>query len=44
MGEGVIDLGDIYEQSFSDIIKSERARNLVGGFSRRKAVEELYRT
>lgn len=42
-GEGVIDLGNVYEQSFSDIIKSERAQNLVDGFSRREAVEELCR-
>lgn len=42
-GEGVIDLGNVNEQSFSDIIKSERAQNLVDGFSRREAVEELCR-
>lgn len=42
-GEGVIDLGNVHEQSFSDIIKSERAQNLVDGFSRREAVEELCR-
>lgn len=42
-GEGVIDLGNIYKDSFSDIIKMERAQNLVDGFSRREAVEELCR-
>lgn len=42
-GEGVIDLGNVNEQSFSKIIKSERAQNLVDGFSRREAVEELCR-
>lgn len=42
-GEGVINLGNIYEKSFSEIIESERARNLVDGFSRRVAVEELCR-
>src|SRR5690625_212245 len=42
-GEGVINLGNIHEQSFSDIIESERARNIVDGFSRREAVEELCR-
>lgn len=42
-GEGVIDLGNIYEKSFSDIIETDRAKNLVDGFSRRVAVEELCR-
>ena len=42
-GEGVIDLGNINKENFSDIIKSERAQNLVDGFSRREAVEELCR-
>ncbi|WP_047983352.1 radical SAM/SPASM domain-containing protein [Ornithinibacillus californiensis] len=42
-GEGVIDLGNINDHSFSDIIEMDRARNLVDGFSRREAVEELCR-
>lgn len=42
-GEGVIDLGNIEEHSFSDIIEMDRAKNLVDGFSRRVAVEELCR-
>ena len=42
-GEGVINLGNVNEQSFSDIVESERANNLVAGFSRREAVEELCR-
>ncbi|GGA87062.1 radical SAM/SPASM domain-containing protein [Ornithinibacillus halotolerans] len=42
-GEGVIDLGNINENSFSNIIEMDRARNLVDGFSRRVAVEELCR-
>ena len=42
-GEGVINLGNVNEQSFSDIVESERANNLVDGFSRREAVEELCR-
>lgn len=40
-GEGVIDLGNVNDQKFSDIIDGERATNLVDGFSRRQAVEEL---
>lgn len=40
-GEGVINLGNVHEQKFGDIVESERARNLVDGFSRREAVEEL---
>lgn len=39
--EGVISLGNIYEQSFSDIIVCERAQKIYDGFSNRKAVEEL---
>lgn len=42
-GEGVIDLGNINDRHFSDIIEGERATNLVEGFSRREAVEELCR-
>jgi len=42
-GEGVINLGNINQASFSDIIEGERATNLYEGFSRREAVEELCR-
>ena len=42
-GEGIINLGNIKEQSFSSILSSERAKNLAEGFSRRTAVEELCR-
>lgn len=42
-GEGVINLGNVHEQKFGDIINSDRANNLVEGFSRREAVEELCR-
>lgn len=42
-GEGVINLGNIHEQKFGDIVEGERATNLVEGFSRREAVEELCR-
>jgi radical SAM protein with 4Fe4S-binding SPASM domain len=42
-GEGIINLGNINENHFSDIIEGERANNLVDGFSRREAVEELCR-
>ncbi|MDC3417648.1 radical SAM/SPASM domain-containing protein [Aquibacillus salsiterrae] len=42
-GEGVINLGNINQSSFSDIIEGDRARNLVDGFSQRVAVEELCR-
>ena len=40
-GEGVINLGNVNETSFNDIVHGERATNLVDGFSRRQAVEEL---
>jgi radical SAM protein with 4Fe4S-binding SPASM domain len=42
-GEGVINLGNIKTDRFSDIIESERATNIVEGFSQRKSVEELCR-
>jgi radical SAM protein with 4Fe4S-binding SPASM domain len=42
-GEGVINLGNILSTHFSDIIESERACNIVEGFSQRRAVEELCR-
>ncbi|WP_445492539.1 radical SAM/SPASM domain-containing protein [Niallia sp. 03133] len=42
-GEGIINLGNINDVSFSDIIEGDRAKNIVEGFSRRVAVEELCR-
>ncbi|MDF2842051.1 MAG: radical domain protein [Herbinix sp.] len=42
-GEGVIALGNINVTTFSEIIESERASQIVEGFSNRKAVEELCR-
>ena len=42
-GEGVINLGNIKTTHFSKIIESERASNIVDGFSKREAVEELCR-
>lgn len=42
-GEGVINLGNINNSSFTEIIEGDRAKKLVDGFSRRVAVEELCR-
>lgn len=42
-GEGVINLGNLHETPFSQIVEGERANNLYYGFSRREAVEELCR-
>lgn len=42
-GEGVINLGNIHTTPFSTIIDSQRARDIVDGFSRKEAVEELCR-
>ena len=42
-GEGVISLGNIKESSLKDILHGTRAVNLMNGFSRREAVEELCR-
>ena len=40
-GEGIISLGNIHQTSFSEIIDSPRARNIVNGFSKKEVVEEL---
>lgn len=40
-GEGVIRLGNIFEDSFKDIVESKRAQNIIKGFSNGKVVEEL---
>ncbi|WP_107950053.1 radical SAM/SPASM domain-containing protein [Lysinibacillus parviboronicapiens] len=42
-GEGIINLGNVNQTSFTDIVEGERATNIVDGFSRREAVEELCR-
>ncbi|OXM87526.1 radical SAM/SPASM domain-containing protein [Paenibacillus rigui] len=42
-GEGVINLGNIHDKPFAEIIEGERATRLYDGFSRREVVEELCR-
>lgn len=42
-GEGVINLGNINDTPFSEIVEGERANKLFDGFSRREVVEELCR-
>jgi radical SAM protein with 4Fe4S-binding SPASM domain len=42
-GEGVINLGNINETPFFEIIESERAERIYQGFSRRQIVEKLCR-
>lgn len=42
-GEGVINLGNLHEQSLSDILHSQRAEAMREGFAQNKAVEELCR-
>ncbi|WP_097027927.1 radical SAM/SPASM domain-containing protein [Clostridium peptidivorans] len=42
-GEAVINLGNINNTNFSEIIEGERANNLFNGFSEGKVVEELCR-
>lgn len=42
-GEGVINLGNINNEDFSEILECERAKNIFDGFSNRQAVEELCR-
>jgi len=40
-GEGITKLGNIFEQSFIDIIKNERSRAIYDGFTNHRAVEAL---
>ena len=42
-GEGVINLGNVHDKPFAEIIEGERANRLYDGFSRREVVEELCR-
>ncbi|HLW55788.1 MAG TPA: SPASM domain-containing protein [Bacteriovoracaceae bacterium] len=39
--EAVINLGNIFEQSFQEIIEGERAQKILRGFQKRELVEEL---
>ena len=42
--EGAVPLGNLFEQELDEILASERARAIYGGFSRRQAVEPLCQT
>lgn len=42
-GEGIINLGNIKETSFMQILESKRVKSIIKGFSERKVVEELCR-
>lgn len=42
-GEGIIDLGNIKDISFRQILESERVKRIVKGFGERKVTEELCR-
>ena len=42
-GEGIVDLGNIFEKPFKEIVEGERARAIYDGFSDNKVVEELCR-
>ena len=39
--DGIIELGDLHQESLSDILTSNRAVNMIEGFKEGKAVEEL---
>lgn len=39
--EGIIDLGNIFETSFSEIVKSERAKSILFSFRNHKVIEKL---
>jgi len=42
-GEGIINLGNIKDTDFSEIVEGDRAKRIIEGFSKRYAVEELCR-
>jgi len=42
-GDGIIKLGNVNDQSFTEIVEGDRANRIVEGFSNRVAVEELCR-
>lgn len=42
-GEGIINLGNIHESNFAEIIQGKRAENMRHGFGSNKVVEELCR-
>jgi len=42
-GEGVMNLGNIHETSFTEIVDTKRANDIADGFTRKEAVEELCR-
>jgi radical SAM protein with 4Fe4S-binding SPASM domain len=39
--DGVIELGDLHKNTLNDILKGDRAQNMIRGFKEGKAVEEL---
>ena len=41
--EGVINLGNVFERPLTEILESERAKNILQGFDRRCATEDLCR-
>jgi radical SAM protein with 4Fe4S-binding SPASM domain len=43
-GEGVIDLGNIKHNSFSEVIEGKRAKKIYDAFSNRKVIEQLCNT
>lgn len=40
-GEGIINLGNVLEEDFKDILEKERTKDIYNGFSNNKAVEKL---
>ena len=40
-GEGITNLGNIFDQNFEEILNNERARAIYDGFTNHRAVEEL---
>lgn len=42
-GEGIINLGNIYDNTLEEILESDRAKAIYEGFSKGKAVEEMCR-
>lgn len=40
-GEGITNLGNVFEQNFEEIIENDRAKAIYNGFTNHRAVEEL---
>jgi len=40
-GEGVVDLGNVFQSSLKEILESKKAKDIIEGFKNKEAIEEL---